>query len=144
MADAAKTGYKRLAVYWLAHDLAVRIHTMTLILPFLERFEESPQIRRSSKRVAASIVEGYGLRKYKDDFLRYLHRALASAEETREHLSMLHDTGSLGDRNDYASLDNSCRRLCASLALFIKGVERDHSKPFYLGAGGRPGHSPLR
>ena len=37
-------GYKKLKIYCLAHDLAVRIHKMTLKLPRFEMFEEGSQI----------------------------------------------------------------------------------------------------
>jgi len=137
LAEEDASGYRNLEIYQLAHVLGVRIHKVTLTLPAIERYEESPQVRRSSKRISASIVEGFALRKYKDEFLHYLHRALASAEETREHLAYLHDTGSLGDTSAWSDLDAACQRLCAGIVAFIVGVERDHTKPFYLRAGSR-------
>lgn len=36
-----ESGVEKLAIYRLAHDLAVRIHAMSLTLPSLERFEEA-------------------------------------------------------------------------------------------------------
>ena len=93
MADPDRFGYKRLEVYQLAHALANRIDAMTCRLPRHRRFEEGEQVRKSSKSVSAQIVEGYGHRKYKAEFLHYLHRALASADETHEHLDFLYETG---------------------------------------------------
>ncbi|MCZ6777265.1 MAG: four helix bundle protein [Ignavibacteria bacterium] len=79
-------GYKKLEVYQLAHRLAVEVHKMSLGLPKHELYEQGSQIRRSSKSVSAQIVEGFSLRKNKNEFLQYLNRAYASATETLEHL----------------------------------------------------------
>ena len=48
-------GYKKLKIYQLAHDLAVRVHRMSMTLPKFETFEEGSQIRRSSKSVSSNI-----------------------------------------------------------------------------------------
>ncbi|MBI5473501.1 MAG: four helix bundle protein [Ignavibacteriae bacterium] len=82
-------GYRKLEVYNLAHGLAVRLHKLTMGLPKFEMYEEGGQIRRSSKSVSAQLVEGYALRKYKNEFLHYLWRAYGSSEETAEHLLYL-------------------------------------------------------
>lgn len=134
MADPDRFGFRSLEIYRLSHSLGVRIHAMTKKLPSFETFEQASQIRRSSKSVSALIVEGYGLRKYRDEFLHYLHRAIASADETREHLGYLYDTGSLKDAAEYSGLATDCEKLSAKIGRFIVGVERDHSKPFYLRA----------
>jgi four helix bundle protein len=53
--------YHDLEIYVLAKELAVRVHKMTLeMLPKFELYEEGSQIRRSSKSVVSTIVEGYG------------------------------------------------------------------------------------
>ena len=70
-------GYKSLRIYQLAHDLALRVHALSLRLPHYELIEEGSQVRRSSKRVSAGIVEGYDQRKYRDEFIHYLYRSLA-------------------------------------------------------------------
>ncbi|HTF57703.1 MAG TPA: four helix bundle protein [Planctomycetota bacterium] len=135
MADPGKFGYQHLEIYRRAHDLAVRVHKMTLGLPAFETYEEGSQVRRSSKSVSALIVEGYALRKYRDEFLHYLHRALASADETKEHLRYLQDTGSVRVVGECSGFASECERLSASIGRFIVGVERDHSRPLYLRAG---------
>jgi four helix bundle protein len=119
-------------VYRLAHDLAVRIHGMTLALPAFERFEEGPQIRRSSKRVSASIVEGHTLRKHKAQYLSYLYRALASSDETKEHLQLLRKTGSLSDSGAFEFLSKSCEELSRKLFRFIQAIEKRYATPRYL------------
>jgi len=124
-----ESGIQKLEVYQVAHDLAVRIHAMTLTLPGFERFEEGSQIRRSSKRVSACMVEGFTLRKYKALFLSYFYRALASSDETQEHLLYLKQTGSLADPETYKALSDSAAELSRELFRFIQGVERLHETP---------------
>src|SRR4030095_6998437 len=89
----APKGFKDLVIYQVSHELAVEIHQMTLSsLPQFERFEE---LRRLSKSIPASIVEGFGRIAFKADFLRFLIVAHSSCDETLEHLTLLRDTGSL-------------------------------------------------
>ena len=90
-------------------------------------FEEGGQIRRSSKRISASIVEGYALRKYKAEYLHYLYRAYGSAEETIEHLDYLWQTESLTDESLYRNLISDGQQLNRQLFTFIQGVERSHN-----------------
>ena len=123
---------KKLEVYQIAHDLAVRIHAMTLALPPIERFEEAAQIRRSSKRASANIVEGHTQRKYKAQYLLYLYRALGSSDESQEHLLLLRETGSLADARTFKSLLAGCEKLSRKLFSLIQSVERRHETPNYL------------
>jgi four helix bundle protein len=65
-------------------------------------YEEGSQIRRSSKSIVANFVEGYGRRHYKAEYIKFLTYALASCDETKAHLELLHETGSLQpDRFQY-------------------------------------------
>jgi four helix bundle protein len=125
-------GYQKLQVYQLSHELAIRIHAVSLSLPQFERYEEGSQIRRSSKSVSANIVEGFALRKYKNEYLHYLYRSYGSSEETLEHLRYLYDTGSLKDRNVYDDLENAYRRLNGMLFNFIMSIEKTFDKPAFL------------
>jgi four helix bundle protein len=65
--------YRDLAIWQEARELVLDIHKMTLAkLPNFEHYEEGSQIRRSIKSVKSTIVEGYGRRRYKQDFIRFL------------------------------------------------------------------------
>lgn len=96
-------GYEDTEIYRLAKQLAVEIHRMTMEeLPRFEMYEEGSQIRRSSKSVVANFVEAYGMKRYPGDAIRYLTYSLASCDETKSHLEMLHETGSLSaERFEY-------------------------------------------
>jgi four helix bundle protein len=60
-------------------------------LPKYELYETGSQLRRSSKSVSANIVEGYGRRRYKTEYIRFLVFAHASCDETVEWLQYLLD-----------------------------------------------------
>ena len=121
-----KQGYKKLKIYQLAHDLAIRVHKMSLNLPKFEMFEEGSQIRRSSKSVSANIVEGYALRRYKQEYIHYLMRALGSSLETVEHLEFLLETGSLTDKALGNTLLEKYDGLNSMLYRFIESVVSQH------------------
>lgn len=125
-------GYNKLEVYKLAHALALRIHKMSLMLPSFERYEEGSQIRRSSKSVSSNIVEGFALRKYKNEYLHYLYRAHASGEEALEHLKFLFETGSLTDGELFENLAVEYRKLSGMLFNFTLYVEHNYEPLLFL------------
>ena len=115
--------YKDLDVYRLAHELAVTTHKMTLqLLPKFEMFEEGSQIRRSSKAIPSNIVEGFGRKQYQQEFIRFLTYALASSDETKEHLQLLWDTESLKDTAIYEKLFAGYEELGKKLFRFREAV----------------------
>lgn len=79
-------GYKELEIYQIAFNLAVKVHHVSLLLPKFEIFEQGSQIRRSSKSVKDTIAEGYGRRRYKPEYIKYLIYSQASCDETLNHL----------------------------------------------------------
>jgi len=88
--------YEDSEVYKLAKQMAVEIHRMTLNdLPKFEMYEQGSQIRRSSKSNVANFVEGYGRRQYKAEYIKFLTYAIASCDETKAHLELLRECGSL-------------------------------------------------
>ena len=122
--------YRDLEIWKLARELTIEIHRMTLNkLPKLEMYEEGSQIRRSSKSIRLNIVEGYGRRRYKQDYIRFLCYAEASCDETIDHLETLFETGSLTDKNLYERLHASLRQLGKMINRFLSAVERKHQSP---------------
>lgn len=111
----------------MARELTIDVHKMTLLkLPKFEMYEEGAQIRRSMKSVKSTIVEEYGRRRYKQDYLRFLTYAHASCDETIDHLETLFETGSLDDGPLYNTLHQQLCVLGRKLNRFIQGVEREH------------------
>jgi four helix bundle protein len=119
--------YRDLEVWQLARQSSIDVHEMTLrCLPKFELYEEGSQIRRSSKSVRSNIVEGYGRRAYKQEFIRFLTFALASCDETTDHLETLQETGSLQDVAVYSSLHENFQILGKKLNNFIQSVTEQH------------------
>lgn len=78
--------YKDLDVYTIGMELFYKTHTLSLQLPKYELYELGSQLRRSSDSVVTNIVEGYGRRKYKNDFIKFLVYSHASNLETLNHI----------------------------------------------------------
>lgn len=125
--------YKKLEVWQLARELSIEIHEMTLTLPKFEQFEEAQQIRRSSKSVRSTIVEGYGRRFYKADYIKFIIYALSSNDETIDHLETLHETKSLTDTQIFNKLYEKAILLGKKLNNFLKAIQEHHSKPYQQG-----------
>ncbi len=122
------SSYVDLDIYRLAHEIGVNIHTLSLRLPKHETYEIGSQIRRASKSVSANIVEGYGRRRYKADFVRFLIYAHSSCDETLEWLKYIQDC--------YPELNSSTnpfieqtKTLGRKLNNFIQAVEKQHLTP---------------
>lgn len=114
--------YRDLEIYSESFKLAVKVHKMSLQLPKYELYEEGSQIRRSSKSITSNIVEGYGRRRYKAEFIRFLIFSHASCDETLPHLNFIQDT-----QSDYISVDElikSYENLGRKINSFIDYVEK--------------------
>lgn len=117
--------YKDLEIYQLAHRLAIEVHKVSMLLPKFETYEEASQLRRAAKSIPVNIVEGFGRRRYKGEFIRFLTYAHASCSETIEHLEILIETGSLlADKGN--SLLNDYNILGRKLNRFIQSVLEQH------------------
>ena len=119
--------YNKLRIYQLSDDLVVRIHKMSLALPSFEKYEVGSQIRRSIKSVKSNIVEGYGRRRYKNEFIRFIIFSQASCDESLDHLETLYKTGSLKDKNEYIILKQDIIRLGKEINNFITAIELKHN-----------------
>lgn len=119
--------YRKLEMWQLARDVSIGVHRMTIdLLPKIEMYEEGSQIRRSSKSIRSNIVEGYGRRRYKQDFIRFLTYAHASCDETIDHLETLQETGSLKDGSLCKQRHDQLDRLGGTLNQCIQSVESQH------------------
>ena len=120
--------YKNLEIWQEARRLVIDIHKMTLEkLPKFELYEEGGQIRKSSKSVKSTITEGYGRRRYKPEYIRFLTFAIASNDETIDHLENLYETGSLQDKDLFENLHDRIEILGKKLNNFIKSIEKNLS-----------------
>ncbi|MBW2608787.1 MAG: four helix bundle protein [Deltaproteobacteria bacterium] len=117
--------YRELEIYQLAHQIGVELHKFSLKLPKFELFETGDQLRRASKSMSANIVEGYGRRKYKAEFIRFLVYSHSSCNETIEWVEYIRDCHrDLKDEaNGYLTLLDKLGR---KINRFIRAVEKGH------------------
>ncbi|MBC8206975.1 MAG: four helix bundle protein [Kiritimatiellaeota bacterium] len=119
------SGYRDLKVYQEAHRLGVVIHTFSLKLPKFELYETGSQIRRASKSISANLVEGYGRRRYRADYVKFLVYSQSSCDETKEWLTYLQDL--------YEDLAGEAQMLLSEIDslgrqinVFIQSIEARH------------------
>ncbi|WZL89742.1 four helix bundle protein [Salinimicrobium sp. 3283s] len=115
--------YKELEIFRTSLALFYKVHTLSLKLPRHELYELGSQIRRSADSVNTKIVEGYGRRRYKGDFLKFLVYSHASNDETINHLEkILHLYPEIMEDQHY--LKNDYNDLGRKINSFIKYVEK--------------------
>lgn len=119
--------YQKLEIWQMAKQLAIGLHSKTLQLPTFEHYEQGRQIRRSTKSVGANIVEGYGRKYYKKDFIRFIIYALASNDESIYHLKLLFETGSLKSELTDNDLRTRMIKLGIKLNNFLHALQREHN-----------------
>jgi len=119
--------YTDLEVWKLARKATVQIHKMTIQnLPKFEMYETGSQIRRSVKSIRSNIVEGFGRRRYKQEYIRFLVYSHASCDETIDHLQTLKDCESLTEEKLFSELMSLLDELGRRLNKFIQAVEVQH------------------
>ena len=119
--------YKKLEIWRIAKEVSLDIHAMTITsLPRFEMYEQGSQIRRSSKSIRSNIVEGYGRRNYKQDYIRFLTYAHASCDETIDHLDILLESKSLKNLELYTKINKNLNKLGSKINRFIQSVSKSH------------------
>ena len=117
--------YRELEVFQESKRLAIVIHKLSLTLPKFELYEEGSQVRRSAKAITTAIVEGYGRRRYKADFIKFLIYSQSECDETMVHLDFLFETESFKNKDLYTQLKNEYDNLSKRINKFIQWVENN-------------------
>ena len=117
--------YRDLEIYTESKRLAVLVHSISLQLPKFELYEEGSQVRRSSKAVTSAIVEGFGRRSYKADYIKHLIYAQAECDETILHLDFLFETESWKNEEQYKSLIDDYDTLSKRINKFTQWIEEN-------------------
>ena len=115
--------YKDLDIYKLAYRLAIEVHKMTMTLPKYELYEQGSQVRRSSKSIKDNVAEGFGRRRYKDEFVRFLVFAHSSCDEAISQLTMINEI--YFENKDLNNLLEEYEVLGAKINKFIQYVEEN-------------------
>ncbi len=114
--------YRELEIYKSAHKLAIEVYKLSLKLPKYELYEIGSQIRRSSKSVSYNIVEGYGRKKYKNDFIRFLIYSQSSCDEVNDQLDYINEIHR--KENPLLELKEKYEVLGKQINKFIQYVEK--------------------
>jgi four helix bundle protein len=115
------SSYRDLEIYRIASELAKRVHIASLKLRSFELYEQGSQIRRSSKSVKDQIAEGYGRRRYKPEFIKFLIYAQSSCDETTSQLGMIMEL--YPNLSDFHELSPDYENLGKKINSFIQYVE---------------------
>ena len=116
--------FRDLEIYQESKRLAIEMHKLSLQFPKYELYEEGSQVRRSSKAVTVAIVEGFGRRRYKADYIKHLIYSQAECDETITHLDFLFETESFSDKEKYNLIVNDYDLLSKRINKFIQWVEK--------------------
>jgi four helix bundle protein len=118
--------YKDLEIYQLAFQIAVDIYRLSIKLPNPDKFETGNQIRRSSQSIKDNIVEGYGRRIFKADFIKFLiysHASLLESTSQAEFLDAIHpNTG-------WKVIVEQLEKLGIKISNFIDYVDKNWKTP---------------
>lgn len=116
------TSYRDLEIYTTSLELFYKLHPLSLKLPKYELYELGSQIRRSSDSIVSNIVEGYGRKRYKADFVKFLVYAHSNSDETICHLEKLYCLYP-EIMQDHKDLKSDYEKLGAKIWSFIRYVE---------------------
>jgi four helix bundle protein len=119
--------YRDLDIYKMSYSLAVKVHKMTLGLPKYELYEQGSQVRRSTKSIKDNIVEGYGRKRYKQEFIRFLVFAHASCDEAVSQLTMIDEIHF--ESKGLTDLLSEYEVLGRKIYKFIDYVEKNWNEP---------------
>jgi four helix bundle protein len=120
--------YKDLEIFQKGYELFFEGHSLSLKMPKFELYELASQLRRSADSTVTNIVEGYGRRTYKADFIKFLVYSQSSCLETQHHLGKINRLY-LENNVVAEKLIMEYDRLGAQIYTFIKYVENHWNKP---------------
>lgn len=115
------SGFKELSIYQKTYKLAIQVHLASLKLPKFELYEQGSQIRRSSKSIKDTISEGYGRRRYKADYIKFLVYAQASCDECLGQIEMIIEI--YPEIMEFNKLDEAYIQLGKMINKFIQAIE---------------------
>lgn len=84
--------YRDLVVWQRAMDLVEAAYLVARLLPPIERFDLSRQLRRAAVSIPANIAEGHA-RLHRGDYVHHLSIALGSLTEVETHLAIAERVG---------------------------------------------------
>jgi len=119
--------FRDLEIYQLAQKLCVRVHRLSLELPKHELYEQGSQVRRSSKSIKDQISEGYGRRRYKADFEKFLITAQASCDECLGQIETIREI--YPEKEEWNELNEEYTILGKKMNKYFQYVESSWESP---------------
>ena len=117
--------HRKLDVFKIADDLAVRMYQVTADFPASERFGLQSQLRRAAVSIAANILEGCA-RHSERDYVRFLDIAFGSAREATYLIGLAQRLGFM-DFTTAAGVEELARRASAALAALKRSMPKHPS-----------------
>ncbi len=114
--------FRDLVVWQKAMALVTEIYRHTKSLPKDETYGLISQIRRSAVSIPSNIAEGFG-RHATNDYLRFLRISMGSLFELETQIEISCNLGYL-KRDEFATLDSSCREVERMLSALIRSLRR--------------------
>ncbi|MGD8387660.1 MAG: four helix bundle protein [Desulfobacteraceae bacterium] len=111
---------EELDVFKLAHEMALKIYTMTQSFPDEERYGLSSQMRRAAYSVPSNLAEGAG-RINQKEYKHFVGIARGSAAELRYQLLLAKDLGYL-DQEEYVLIQSNYDRVSRMLTALAKAL----------------------
>ena len=94
-----------------------------MTLPKHELYEQGSQLRRSAQSIKDNIAEGFGRRRYKLEYIRFLIFAHASCDEAINQFEMINQL--YFTENPIDTLINDYNNLGGKINRFIQHVEKN-------------------
>ena len=101
---------KELAVYRLAHELAMEVYELSKHFPPEERFALTTQIRRSSRSVCLNLREAWAKRRYEAHFISKLTDSDGENSETDSSLDFARDCEYIS-AGEHQALTRKCENI---------------------------------
>lgn len=120
--------YYDLEIYQKGLDLFLKTHAVSKKLPKYELYELGSQLRRSSDSIITNIVEGYGRKYYKNDFIKFLIYSASSTHETMHHIEKLISLYPELE-SELKTLQNDYKILSAQIYTFTQYVVKKWKNP---------------
>ena len=117
------TTHRKLKVYQLAFQNAMKIYRLTKSFPKEETYSLTDQIRRSSRSVCSNTAEAFRRRKYPNTFVCKLNESEAEAAETQNWLDFALECDYI-NTDTHRMIDNEYENIIGMLVSMQKHPEK--------------------
>ncbi len=123
------SGYERMDVWRVSHELARRLFKFSKQFPPDEKFGITAQLRRASLAIPTNIAEG-SARLHPKEYLQFCSISRGSLAETRYLLRFIHDLGWINpqDYSDFVASYERVGQMLNSLMAYLQG-RKQHKRP---------------